>query len=122
MKLIVAGSRTINDYTIVRQAIIDSGFWNRYKHSLGIVSGAAKGVDTLGEQFASNNGLICHIFTADWNTHGKKAGCLRNIQMGEFSDALVAVWDGKSRGTRHMIEWSTENGLEVYVHNLKEKQ
>lgn len=116
MKLIVAGSRTIQDYATVRQAIIESGFWKRYKHSLEIVSGAARGVDTLGEQFAANNGLICHRLPADWDTHGKKAGYLRNIQMGEFSDALVAVWDGKSRGTKQMIDWSIKNGLEVFVY------
>lgn len=116
MKLIVAGSRGITKYSVVRQAIIDSGFWSKYKHSLEIVSGTAKGVDSLGELFAERNGLICHKFPADWDTYGKRAGYLRNIQMGEFSDALCAIWDGKSKGTKQMIDFSRSIGLEVFVH------
>lgn len=115
-KLIIAGSRTITNYEDVRQAVIKSGYWAQYRHELEIVSGCARGVDQLGERFAEYNGLVCHRFPADWNKYGKRAGCLRNIQMGEYSDLLVAVWDGKSRGTKQMIEWSEQNGLGVYVH------
>jgi hypothetical protein len=115
-KLIVAGSRTITDYSVVRQAIIDSGLWKDFGKELEIVSGCAKGVDTLGEQFAEKNGLVIHKFPADWNTHGKKAGWLRNCEMGNFAAGLVAVWDGKSRGTKHMIEYMQSLGSFVYVH------
>lgn len=132
MKLIIAGSRSITDYEIVRQAVMDSGFWAEYRHELEIVCGMAPGVDMLGLEFARRNKLLIHSFPADWdnllvpgariklNRNGKKynaaAGAMRNIEMGKFSDALVAVWDGKSRGTKQMIEWAEDNGLETYVH------
>lgn len=118
-RLIIAGSRTVTDYATVREAVIASGFWHKYKKRIAVVSGRAKGVDRRGEEFAHNNGLTLYKFavtSADWNTYGKRAGMLRNIKMGEFSHGLCAVWDGKSRGTKQMIDWATENGLDVYVH------
>lgn len=118
MKLIVAGSRGITDYATVRQAIIDSGLWSLHKHTLEIVCGMARGVDLLGLEFAKSNSLKWHEFPADWNKYGKRAGYLRNIQMGEFSDGVVAIWDGKSRGTKQMIDWAMEKGLFVYVHRV----
>lgn len=116
MKLIIAGSRGVTDYSEVRQAVIDSGLWKSYGKSLEIVSGMARGADMLGVEFAQRNGLIVHEFIPDWDNLGKKAGIIRNIDMGKFSDALVAIWDGKSVGTKQMIDWSNKNGLLVYVH------
>ena len=118
MKLIIAGSRGITSYSVVREAVIASGLWAHYQHDIEVVSGGAKGVDRLGEEFANKNGLKIHRFIPDWDTYGKRAGMLRNIQMGEFSDALVAIWDGESRGTKQMIDWATKNGLFVYVHEV----
>lgn len=123
MKLIIAGSRGITDYSIVRQAVITSGLWKEYGKRLEIVSGMARGVDTLAVEFAKRNALTLHEFPVssnDWETHGKKAGMLRNIEMGKFSDGLIAIWDGESRGTKQMIDWATKNGLYVYVHRIGE--
>ena len=120
MKLIIAGSRGITSYSTVREAVIASGLWKHYAHDIEVVSGGAKGVDRLGEEFANKNGLKIHRFIPDWDTYGKRAGMLRNIQMGEFSDALVAIWDGESRGTKQMIDWATKNGLFVYVHEVND--
>lgn len=118
MKVIIAGSRSVTDYSFVKQAVIDSGLWERYGRNIEVVCGMAKGVDMLGSEFAKNNNLKCHKFPADWDKYGKRAGALRNIQMGEFSDALIAVWDGKSRGTLHMWNWAVENGLFSYMYNV----
>ena len=120
MKLIIAGSRSVTDYSVVRIAIVNSGLWKRHKHGIEIVSGGAKGVDRLGEQFAKNNGLQIHQFIPDWSgPHKKAAGMLRNIEMGKFADALVAVWDGESRGTKQMIDWMTKAEKFVFVHITK---
>ena len=134
MKLIIAGSRSITDYETVRQAVILSGFWSKYGHNIEVVSGCANGVDKLGELFAENNGLVIHRFPADWdnitveyarvktNKLGKEynaaAGAMRNIKMGNFADGLLAIWDGKSRGTKQMIEYAKSKGLEIYVHKI----
>jgi hypothetical protein len=138
MKLIVAGSRSIKDYADVREGIIRSGFWHTHRKSLEIVSGMAPGVDMLGVQFAKRNGLKWWEMPAAWddleapgaiirtNKYGKlynlNAGYDRNITMGQFSDALVAIWDGKSGGTEQMIDWMQEAGKVFYVHTVGGKK
>jgi hypothetical protein len=80
-----------------------------------IVSGGARGVDTFGEIYARDNCIKVKVFPADWNTHGKKAGYLRNVQMAEYADALLAIWDGESKGTKHMIDTMKRMNKQVYV-------
>lgn len=122
MKIIVAGPRHVTDYEHVRQAFIHSGYWRQYKKSIEVVSGRAKGVDQLGEEFARRNGLSTHLFPAEWDKHGKAAGPIRNAEMGAFAKAngglLLAVWDGQSKGTKHMIEWALKNDLKGYVYRI----
>lgn len=110
MKTIVAGSRDITSPAIVRLAIESSGF-----EVSEIVSGAARGVDSLGEEWGRANKIDVVTFPADWKKHGKAAGPMRNCQMADYADALVAVWDGKSPGTRHMIQEAGRLGLDVFV-------
>ena len=86
-----------------------------------IISGTAKGADKLGEAFADK----CHIkvkrFPADWITYGKSAGYIRNEQMAKYAmsdnsyGVLIAFWDGKSKGTMHMINLAKKHGLEVHI-------
>lgn len=113
MKVIVAGSRDIVDYEIVKSAIVSSGF-----QITEIVSGGARGVDTLGERYAKENNIPFVVFPAKWDLYGKKAGYLRNIQMSEYADGLIAVWDGVSKGTGHMIHIAMKNDLEVYIRRI----
>lgn len=114
MKVIVAGGRDIHDYDLVVQAIEESSF-----RITSIVSGGASGVDALGEQYASEHNLPLYVFLADWKTHGKAAGPMRNRKMAENSEALIAIWDGKSKGTKNMIETAKKLGLPVYVKELQ---
>ena len=100
MKVIIAGSRSITDGKAVRKAVDLSGF-----SITEVVSGNADGVDKLGELWAASENIPVKRFLPDWKRLGKKAGIVRNREMGEYADALVAVWDGKSRGTKHMIEY-----------------
>ena len=113
MKTIIAGSRGITDYNILLKAIDESKF-----EITEIVSGGARGADALGEWYASQHNLLIHKFLAEWNKHGKKAGILRNIEMSDNADALIALWDGKSRGTKHMIDQARKKGLSLYVHTI----
>lgn len=98
MKVIIAGSRSIEEYGLVELAVRLSGF-----HVTQVISGTARGVDRLGEQWARRNGVSLRKMPANWAQHGNKAGYERNAEMAEVGDALVAIWDGKSRGTAHMI-------------------
>lgn len=112
-RVIVAGSRTFDDFDLLEDTLIDFliGF---YPSEIQIVSGGARGADSLGEKFAEKYGCKIKRFTPDWNI-GKQAGILRNIDMGNYADALVAFWDGKSKGTKHMIQYAKELGLKVEV-------
>ena len=131
MKVIIDGSRSINDFDILKKAIVKSTFM-----ITEVVSGGAKGADLLGEKYALEEKIPCTIFKALWNDlnvpnaiiktndYGKynvRAGTDRNIKMGDYADALIAIWDGSSTGTKHMIEYM--NGLckKVFVYNIKEE-
>lgn len=110
MKTIIAGSRTIEDYNTVLDAVKQSGFT-----ITEVVSGTARGVDRLGERYGREQGIPIKRFPADWDTYGKRAGYLRNETMVRFADALIAIWDGISKGTSHTINLAKEKGLKVYI-------
>lgn len=114
MKTIIAGSRTIKDYLIVENAIKESGF-----KITQVVSGCAPGVDKLGEKWAVKHGVPIKEFPANWDEYGKAAGPIRNQQMAEYAEALIAVWDGVSTGTEDMIKKAQRKGLKGFVYNLK---
>lgn len=101
MKVIIAGTRDIKDYTLVVRAIEDSGWKDKITE---VVSGCATGIDTLGEQWARANNIPVKEMPADWSSYGNSAGPMRNRKMAEYADAAIVIWDGKSRGTRNMIE------------------
>ncbi|MEC6413617.1 DUF2493 domain-containing protein [Achromobacter xylosoxidans] len=114
MKVIVAGPRDFFDAGTVEAAINASGF-----DISELVHGNATGVDADAGYVARMRGLPVKAFPADWKTHGRAAGPIRNRQMAEYAQALVAVWDGKSRGTENMIEQAKKCMLKVYVHWIK---
>lgn len=114
MKLIIAGSREGFTYDDVVSAITD--FSEHLNTVTEIVSGTARGVDRMGEQFANETNIPIKRFPADWETKGKSAGAIRNRQMGDYADALLALWDGKSSGTRHMINYMRSLNKPVYIY------
>jgi hypothetical protein len=113
MKTIVAGSRDITEFHIVKKAIKDSGF-----EITELVSGGARGVDGLGEKYARESHIPIKQFIPDWDKFGKSAGHKRNSQMADYADALIAIWDGVSKGTAGMIADATRKGLKVYVKDI----
>lgn len=112
MKVIIAGSRSFNNYPFLHR---------KCAHLIGdrkevtIISGTARGADVLGERFAKLRGYKIEQHPADWGKFGKSAGYVRNEKMARVSDCLIAFWDGKSRGTRHMIDLAKKHGLKVRV-------
>jgi hypothetical protein len=130
MKTIIAGSRWITNYDVVCQAIEESGF-----EITEVVSGTANGADTLGENWAEANDVPVKPFPADWknlkvkgavirqNKYGKynaAAGHLRNERMAKYGEALIALWDGVSRGTASMITLARKYELKVYIFMVDE--
>lgn len=115
MKTIIAGSRAENRLGQVICAAAAAAV----RAGIGpteVVSGCAEGVDRLGESWAQMMQLPVRQFPADWKRYGRAAGRQRNLQMAVYAEALIAVWDGKSPGTRHMIETAKRMGLKVFVY------
>lgn len=120
MKIIIAGSRTITNKKDVAMALMKAlQTWRTLALNITcIVSGGAKGVDKLGEEIAKDLNLSTSVFPANWKKYGKRAGYLRNVEMGNYADALIAVWDGKSKGTNHMINIMKELGKKIYIYKV----
>ncbi len=98
MKVAIIGSRNFNNYDFLKQIM------SIYKSKITlVVSGGARGADSLGEQWARENNIKTLIFPADWTQYGKKAGFIRNEDIIKNCDCAVAFWDGKSPGTSHSI-------------------
>jgi hypothetical protein len=112
MKVIVAGGRDFTDYALLASTMD----WVLAKYpDMEVVSGLARGADLLGKKWAEERGLVVHEFPALWEVEGRSAGYRRNERMATNADALVAFWDGTSRGTGHMIECARSHGLKVKV-------
>ena len=111
MRTIIAGSRSIMHYNWICSKIDSIDF------TISVVlCGLAEGVDILGEKYAKERGIAVNYFPADWNKYGAKAGFLRNRDMANNADALIAFWDGKSKGTKSMINIAKERKLIVKVY------
>jgi hypothetical protein len=124
MKVIIAGSRTLNNPKNVDDAVgsaynkwmqEDQERWQEYMLP-EIVSGGAQGVDFLAELYAKKKSLKFTEFKADWESFGKQAGFKRNVEMAEYADRLIAVWDGASRGTFHMMQQMVARQKPVFVY------
>ena len=111
-KVIIAGSRDFYDYDLLAEECNEI---LKDKDDVEVVSGRAIGADMLGELYAKDKKYPVKHFPADWNTHGKGAGFIRNGEMAKYGNMLIAFWDGESKGTKHMIETAQKKGMEVYV-------
>ena len=113
-KVIIAGCRDFNDYELLKEKC-DYFLQDEKKEDVVIFSGHASGADALGERYAQERGFLLETYPADWKAHGRAAGPIRNAKMASVAHALIAFWDGKSRGTKNMIDTATKRGLKVAV-------
>ena len=114
MKTIIAGSRHIHNYDDLLIAVKHSKF-----RITEIISGGARGVDVMGECYARENNIPLVIVPAQWEKFGKRAGFFRNTEMATMANALIALWDGESRGTKMMIDIAYNLDLSIFVHYVK---
>lgn len=115
MKLIVAGSRSFvgnGNWSFVFQVL--DGIRARYP-DVTVISGGAKGADACGERWAALRGVPCTVVPADWTRYGRAAGPIRNEEMAKQGTHLLAVWDGHSAGTKHMMATARKYRLPVRV-------
>lgn len=114
MKLAIIGSRIFTDYNLLKETL------EPYKSKITLViSGAAKGADTLGEKWAKINNIQTLIFPADWTTYGKRAGFIRNEDIIKNCDACIAFWDSNSKGTAHSISLCKKYNKPYKVINIE---
>ncbi|MCM1233547.1 MAG: DUF2493 domain-containing protein [Ruminococcus flavefaciens] len=115
-RVIVCGGRDFGDETLLTTSLDE--ILAEYD-SFEIVTGGAKGADSIGDKYAIEHGMQRIVFPAKWDKFGKTAGYIRNAQMLQYAQeetpVVVAFWDGKSRGTKHMIDIATTGGAEVHI-------
>jgi hypothetical protein len=117
-KVIIAGGRefTGDDNFELLAAFADEQLAPiKDEANIVVMSGTARGADRLGEQYARSRGYQIHHWPADWDKYGKSAGYRRNEDMAGFAHALIACWDGASKGTNHMINLAKTKGLQVEI-------
>ncbi|MGZ9868239.1 DUF2493 domain-containing protein [Priestia endophytica] len=112
--MVVAGGRYFNDYNLLKRKL-DSLLKSFSTQDIEIVSGGARGADNLGERYAKEKGCKLTVMNAEWDLYGKSAGYRRNAEMAKYADACVCFWDGKSKGTKHMIDLAQREGIKLRV-------
>jgi hypothetical protein len=118
LNIAVIGSRDFDNYEYVKYRLgqLQHKFPNQ---TFKVVSGAARGADSLGEKWANENGLKTQIFPADWDKYGKRAGYIRNEDIIKNADIVVSFWDGQSKGTQHSMELALKQKKELLVYQTK---
>lgn len=110
MRLLICGSRTLGSYQLIDEAIKESGF-----KPTEVITGGAYGVDYWANLWAKENGIDQVIMPANWKRDGKAAGPIRNKKMVQRADAILAIWDGKSKGTQHAIHCAAKEQMLLFV-------
>lgn len=114
MKVIIAGTRHFNNYSLVKEKL-DYYLQNINKQDIEIVSGTANGADKLGEKYGLENNIKIIQFPANWDEYGKSAGYKRNLEMAKYATHCIVFWDGISKGTKHMIDLSKKYELKLKI-------
>ena len=114
-RVIIAGTRYFNDYELLRTSCNNLLSVKQRTHTVVIISGTARGADQMGERYARERGYEIRQFPADWEQYGKSAGHIRNAKMADNADALIAFWEGESKGTKNMIDNARHKGLAVRI-------
>ncbi len=119
-RIVVAGCRDFCDYSLAKEYIEECLSEISENNTFIFVSGACRGADMLGEQYAKEHGFEIERYPAQWDLYGRSAGPIRNKKMAEVSDLVICFWDGQSRGTRAMIKYAEQLGKTVKVKMINE--
>ena len=113
--LAVVGSRTFDDYEL-----LDNELGRVSSTIIKIVSGGARGADTLAARWAKEHDILVDTYIPNWKHYGKSAGYKRNKLIVNAADALMAFWDGTSKGTAHSIKLAEDRDIPVHIVRFKE--
>lgn len=116
MNIGVVGSRTFNNYPFLKN-ILDRFIFNTEDGRIAIISGGADGADSLAERYCKEHNIIPMVFKPEWDKYpGKSAAAIRNQKIVDYSDFIIAFWDGKSKGTKMTINFARQAKKEVFIH------
>jgi len=118
VRLAVVGSRDFDDYSKMREVLLP--YLAKHGTDLVIVSGGARGADSMAAWFAQESGIEADIYPADWEQFGRGAGYIRNKEIWDNADAGVAFWDGKSKGTAHSFKIAADQNKPIQIILIKE--
>ncbi len=104
MKLLIIGSRMITDFDLTEHIPGDTEL---------IISGGAKGIDTLAEKYADEHGIEKLIFYPKYELYGRAAPLKRNEEMVDIADVVLAVWHGDSRGTKYTLNYAKKKNKKI---------
>ena len=108
----VIGSRTFADYDLLEETLV------HYQISK-LISGGAKGADSLAERYATNHCIELVVFKPDWKKYGRGAGPIRNRDIVDAADLVIAFWDGKSKGTKSALDYAQQKNKQVIINFIK---
>lgn len=114
MFYIIAGGRDFADYN--RLAYVCDRIIRMDKAPPVVLSGGCRGADQMGKIWAEKAAILCDVYHANWDKHGKAAGPIRNQKMVDAADALIAFWDGESRGTKDVIKRAAKARLNIHLY------
>lgn len=118
MKVVVCGSRSFRSYELAKRWL--DGLRTMLPIT-EVISGGALGADRVGERWAGQHGVPIKLFPAKWEENGKVAGFIRNGEMVDEGEAVIAFWDGESSGTKNTIMRAMRKGIYVFVIPISEK-
>jgi hypothetical protein len=113
MKLLIVGSRCIEEFDLTGYVPCDVEL---------IISGGARGIDTIAEQYADSHGIQKLIFYPEYEKYGRAAPLRRNEKMVDISEVILAIWDGESKGTKYTLNYAKKKNkkiIEIVVDNEK---
>ena len=110
MTTIIAGSRTFNNYRLLETTLAKCP-WKITQ----VISGGARGADTLGEKWARQHSVPLTVIRANWDADGASAGYIRNTRMADKAETVILFWDGNSKGTRHMLDIAQYSGMRTIL-------
>lgn len=119
MNIAIVGGRDFSDYTLLKESLL--AYISIYRVPDNIVSGGAKGTDTLAAQFATEMGIPLLVFKPDYQKYGRGATLIRNTQIIENAEVVFAFWDGESKGTKDSITKAKKLQKELYIISYGEK-
>lgn len=117
MRIAIGGCRDYEEYREFCE-FVSMCMEKMEREEVVILSGHCSGVDLMAERYAAENGITLEIFPANWAKYGRAAGPVRNKQMVERADAVIAFWDGKSKGTASLLQYAKKLRKQVYLKDI----